>query len=159
MSSRDVSGQDGLWKAVREVAAAAAGSADAPPGFVRRDLEVGDEQLGVYARVPESGEPSPALVVVVASPGPMRPTSKELQRRFRLTPREAEVALLLAARRSNKEIARELGIAQSTAWGHTERVLAKLGTGSRRDVGRIISDGPASAGGGDEPLERLAFAS
>lgn len=79
------------------------------------------------------------VVVIVAPSAPRRlADARLLERRFGLTPREAEVAVSLAARKSNKEIAAELCIAQRTAWRHTEQVLSKLGAGSRRDVRRVL---------------------
>lgn len=51
-----------------------------------------------------------------------------------LTAREAEVATLLAQRRTNREIAEALGISERTARQHTERVLRKVGVDRRTDV-------------------------
>ena len=51
-----------------------------------------------------------------------------------LTPRELQVARLLARGRSNKEIAAQLVISQRTAEGHVERILTKLGFTSRAQV-------------------------
>ena len=51
-----------------------------------------------------------------------------------LTPRELEVARLIAAGRSNKQIAAELVISQRTAENHVERILIKLGFTSRAQV-------------------------
>jgi DNA-binding CsgD family transcriptional regulator len=48
------------------------------------------------------------------------------------------VALLLAERRSNTEIAGALGISPHTAKRHTERVLGKLGVSTRRAVGTVV---------------------
>lgn len=128
-----------LWANVRQVAEAVVGSADAPAGFVRRELPLGEGQVDVYARVPEGvGGSQTTVVVVVAPSSPPAPSSAQLRRSFGLTPREAEVALLLAARRSNKEIAQKLSIAPKTAWRHTERVLSKLNTSSRREVGQVM---------------------
>ena len=62
------------------------------------------------------------------------PTEAELQARYRLTERETSVALLLADRYSNDEIAATLGISPHTAHHHTERVLGKLGVTSRNRV-------------------------
>ena len=62
------------------------------------------------------------------------PTENDLLRHYRMTPREAQVAMLLALRCSNKEIANRLGIACDTASHHTGMVLAKLGLSSRRQV-------------------------
>ncbi|MDN3356620.1 LuxR C-terminal-related transcriptional regulator [Actinomadura sp. DC4] len=57
---------------------------------------------------------------------PWRPTS--------LTPRETEVARLVAQGMSNKEIAAQLVISQRTAEGHVEHILAKLGFASRTQI-------------------------
>jgi DNA-binding CsgD family transcriptional regulator len=73
-----------------------------------------------------------------AADEPLLPRRDELRRRFRLTEREAEVALLLAQRRTSKEIARTLEVSWHTARRHTERVLAKLGISSRRHVLAMI---------------------
>lgn len=58
----------------------------------------------------------------------------------RLTHRELEVARLLAARRSNYEIAELLHVSRATAKRHTENILLKLGLHSRREVERVIND-------------------
>jgi DNA-binding CsgD family transcriptional regulator len=58
----------------------------------------------------------------------------ELRAAFRLTPSEARVAMLLAARRTNREIAAELGVTEHTARRHTEKVLLKLNVHRRHDV-------------------------
>jgi DNA-binding CsgD family transcriptional regulator len=55
-----------------------------------------------------------------------------------LTHRELEVVRLLAARRSNYEIAELLHVSRATAKRHTENILLKLGVHSRREVERII---------------------
>jgi DNA-binding CsgD family transcriptional regulator len=57
-----------------------------------------------------------------------------------LTQRELEVARLLAARRSNYEIAELLRVSRATAKRHTENILQKLGLHSRRQVERVIDD-------------------
>jgi DNA-binding NarL/FixJ family response regulator len=51
-----------------------------------------------------------------------------------LTPRETEIAQLVAQGLSNKEIASSLVIAQRTAEGHIEHILSKLGFHSRAQV-------------------------
>lgn len=58
----------------------------------------------------------------------------ELRETFRLTPREAHVAMLLAVRTTNREIASELGVTEHTARRHTEKVLMKLDVHRRHDV-------------------------
>jgi DNA-binding NarL/FixJ family response regulator len=69
-----------------------------------------------------------------------------LRDRHRLTPREADVARLLALGKSNAEIAAALGISEHTGRRHTEQVLAKLGVRSRAAVAAAI--GLAGAGWG-----------
>jgi DNA-binding CsgD family transcriptional regulator len=64
-----------------------------------------------------------------------------IRERFRLTERETDVAMLLADRRRNAEIARALGISVHTARHHIERVLLKLGGCKRRDVQRVLGSG------------------
>jgi DNA-binding CsgD family transcriptional regulator len=51
-----------------------------------------------------------------------------------LTPREIEVASLLASGQTNKEIAKALVISESTAEVHVKRILSKLGFRSRSHV-------------------------
>lgn len=136
-----------LWDSVREVAESVVSTCTPPTGFVRRELPVGDGRVDVWASFASAG-PVPTTVVVVVPPADDLPDKSELRRRFGLTPRESEVALLLAERRSNKEVAQALSIAHKTAWRHTARVLSKLGTNSRRDVARVIRRGGPSRGAG-----------
>lgn len=80
----------------------------------------------------------PVMVVVVerrALPG-----DHDLRHRFQLTPRESDVARLLADRLSNFEIARRLGISVHTVRRHSERVLSKLEIHSRNDVRAALTD-------------------
>jgi DNA-binding CsgD family transcriptional regulator len=51
-----------------------------------------------------------------------------------LTDREYEVLRLVAAGRSNREIASELFISPKTASVHVSNILAKLGVGSRTEA-------------------------
>ena len=51
-----------------------------------------------------------------------------------LTARELEVLELVAAGRSNREIAAELFISAKTASVHVSNILAKLGVGSRGEA-------------------------
>jgi predicted ATPase/DNA-binding CsgD family transcriptional regulator len=57
-----------------------------------------------------------------------------------LTPRESEIARLVAKGMSNKEIAAELVIAQRTAEGHVEHVLSKLGFTSRTEIASWVNE-------------------
>jgi len=58
--------------------------------------------------------------------------------RHGFTPREAEVAMLLARGERNADVARLLGVSAHTARHHTERVLSKLGVRSRACVARVL---------------------
>ena len=70
----------------------------------------------------------------------------DISRRHGLTRREAEVAVALAQRFSNAEIAQALGISPNTALRHTERVLAKLGVHTRLDVAARLRGGDVGEG-------------
>jgi DNA-binding CsgD family transcriptional regulator len=55
-----------------------------------------------------------------------------------LTPREREVALLVAEGLTNAELARRLYISPRTAAVHVSNILRKLGVSSRTDVGTVL---------------------
>lgn len=61
-------------------------------------------------------------------------------RQARLTPREHEVAALVAKGLTDREIAETLVISVRTAEGHVSRALAKLGVRSRREVATAVRD-------------------
>jgi DNA-binding CsgD family transcriptional regulator len=63
------------------------------------------------------------------------PAAINLHVEYGMTPREIEVALLLAEGCSNRTIAHRLGISPHTARHHTQRVLVKLGVHSRAEAG------------------------
>ena len=71
------------------------------------------------------------VVVRVDEVAPSLPSRAELGQRFGLTPREADVALLLARGGSNLTIADHLGISHHTVRTHVEHIFAKLGIHSR----------------------------
>jgi DNA-binding NarL/FixJ family response regulator len=56
---------------------------------------------------------------------------------YELTPRELEVLRLLAAGRTNRQIAEELFISESTAGVHVSHILGKLGVGGRVEAAAI----------------------
>jgi DNA-binding CsgD family transcriptional regulator len=55
-----------------------------------------------------------------------------------LTPREREVALLIADRLTNAELARRLYISPKTAAVHVSNILRKLGASSRTEVAELL---------------------
>ena len=81
----------------------------------------------------------PAVLVSVSAPP--RPSAGDLHERFGLTRRQAEVALLLAERRTNREVAEALHISPHTARHHTQAVLDALAVGDRRDVAAALRAG------------------
>ena len=94
-----------------------------------RGLQLPAEDAVAYAlqQPPSPGkQPAPAApgTPARAAPGPAAP----------LTPRELQVARLIAAGRGNKQIAAELVISQRTAEGHVEHILTKLGFTCRAQV-------------------------
>ena len=56
-----------------------------------------------------------------------------------LTPREREVAALVADGQTNAQIALRLHLSESTVEKHVSRVLAKLGLSSRAGVVRLLA--------------------
>lgn len=118
-----------FWDRVEKIAADGGGTTAAA-----HQINLGSTAVPAHVRLRESRTANQVLVVVVMGERSGLPEAADLEARFRLTPRETEVALLLAQRRSNKEIARELAVTKHTAERHTERVLAKLGISSRNYV-------------------------
>jgi DNA-binding CsgD family transcriptional regulator len=101
-------------------------------------IDIAANHFGV-AKPPLKWEPP-----VNCRDGPSAPENAAPQRvahyRSQLTRRELEVVRLLAARRSNYEIAELLHMSRATAKRHTENILQKLGLHSRREVERVVGD-------------------
>ena len=95
-----------------------------------RGLEMPAEDALAYALQQPPEEP------------PKKPPTPAVPGGVLLTPRELQVARLLARGRSNKEIAARLVISQRTAEGHVERILAKLGFSSRAQVAAWAAASP-----------------
>ena len=74
-----------------------------------------------------------------------RVDARSIRERFGLSARQAEVAMLMATRRTHKEIARALGIRPNTARRHCEQVLARLGVHSRDEVERLLASSAGAA--------------
>jgi DNA-binding CsgD family transcriptional regulator len=71
----------------------------------------------------------------------LRPRSLDaeaLRARYGLTPREAQVARLLAQGLSNARLAATLGVSIHTVQRHTERVFRKLGIHARAAVAGVV---------------------
>ena len=74
------------------------------------------------------------VIAQVERLGPPLPEAGDLEEDLGLTPREAEVALLLARGKSDKAVARALGISWHTARTHARNLFAKLGISSRAEI-------------------------
>lgn len=96
-------------------------------------LTVGETGYVIRAQSVQSRS-RPVVIVALERHAPALPSEKEVRERFALTPTEAAVAILLAERRSNREIAATLLVTEHTARRHTERVLSKLRIRRRTDV-------------------------
>jgi DNA-binding NarL/FixJ family response regulator len=70
----------------------------------------------------------------VTPPATAAPTPTE---QLGLTPREAEVLALVAAGRSNRQIAEALFISPKTASVHVSNILAKLGVATRVEAAAV----------------------
>jgi DNA-binding CsgD family transcriptional regulator len=80
--------------------------------------------------------PRPAAATPAGQAAAATSPADELAR-FGLTDREREVLLLLAAGRSNPEIAQALYISAKTASVHVSNILAKLGVGGRVEAAAV----------------------
>lgn len=92
----------------------------------------------LLALAPTLAQGATTIVTVFAAP-PSARSDAELRDRFALTAREVEVARLLAAGQSAREVAAMLGISYFTARHHIEHLLAKLGVRTRAAVAAAIS--------------------
>jgi len=106
---------------------------DGKPAMIRL-VASGDERFRIVVQLLACGDGDTAPLATVER----IPTSdlgpRALRERYRLTEKEALVALLLVQRRSNAEIAAELDISPHTARRHTENVMLKLNVSSRFSV-------------------------
>ncbi|HEY8468133.1 MAG TPA: helix-turn-helix transcriptional regulator [Longimicrobiales bacterium] len=133
-----------VWGRVLEIARShvngntAGGSRGAAHGTLLWDLG-GLENVYVRCELLDDSRPGSQLVVVaIERSADLFPTPQELQARFRLTRREAEVALLVAERRSTQEMAEMLFVTRHTVRRHIEKVLLKLGVRRRTDVRHVL---------------------
>jgi predicted ATPase/DNA-binding CsgD family transcriptional regulator len=85
-------------------------------------------------------EPAPAAVDRPASAAPAR-----------LTPRECEVAALIAEGLSNREIAGRLVISVRTAESHVQHIMAKLGLTARTQIAAWAAGGEAAGSAARQP--------
>ncbi len=82
-----------------------------------------------------------AVVIVAARDGAAEASAEHLHARYGLSPREVEVARLLADGLSTRELSAALHVSTHTARHHTENVLRKLRVRRRGEVGRRLRGG------------------
>lgn len=103
------------------------------PAMVRL-VTAGDERFRIVVELLSGADGEPVPVATVEPVHGHGVSHDDLRGRYRLTEKEARVALLLAERRSNSEIAAALDISPHTARRHTENVMLKLNVTSRFSV-------------------------
>jgi DNA-binding CsgD family transcriptional regulator len=100
-----------------------------------RVVAIGDQRYRlVVDLLVQSDDADPVPIATVERIERREAEQDRLRKRFRLTEKETLVALLLAQRRSNAEIADTLSISPHTARRHTENVMLKLNVTSRFSV-------------------------
>jgi DNA-binding CsgD family transcriptional regulator len=145
---------DGLMRAATEMACAArhlasrACSADArpegrAPWSPCRKVEgaAGTYRLRAVLVSPPSPN-APGVLVTIERRSPL-PSASAIEQRHGLTPREAEVARLVARGASNAALAERLHISEHTARHHVASILGKLGLSSRAAVACVLLGGEA----------------
>ena len=83
------------------------------------------------------------FVLVVERRAARRLTSDNVQQRFGLSPRQAEVALLLAQGHTTADIAKMLDLTTHTVRHHAEQVLQRLNVRTRQQAMVRLRDGTA----------------
>ena len=122
---------------MREIVDHLLGRSKRPSGFRLHHTEGG--ATGVHFGRLALGSREIEIAVILVQE--LVPDSKQLTKSHDLTPREAQVAALLAKRRTNKEISRALGIKPKTAARYTDAVFSKLGVHSRLRVANALNVG------------------
>jgi DNA-binding NarL/FixJ family response regulator len=95
-------------------------------GYLLKDADAQDVAEAIRAAVAGEVRLDPAAAAALAA-GLRAPKSAVVE----LTERERQVVTLLAEGYTNREIARDLGVAERTARTHVSNILTKLGLSSR----------------------------
>jgi ATP/maltotriose-dependent transcriptional regulator MalT len=129
---------EGRCRTVAGEALAADGKADEARAELRRaadDLDARgaagyrDAALRVLRRLGERPRPAPAAAAVATD---------EAGGLAVLTPREREVAALVAEGRTNRQIGAQLHLSEKTIEKHVSSAMAKLGVSSRTGIARLV---------------------
>lgn len=97
------------------------------------DISLPSGSYNLRAFVAPSMTDRPGILVWI-EPDALLPPPGRLQSVYGLTPRQAEVALLMAEGLSDRSIAERLAISRHTAHRHAEKVLKKMNLSSRAGV-------------------------
>ncbi len=108
-------------------------------GYLSKDSEPAELALALHAAIRGDSFLSPKVSsgLVARARGAGGEESAHSSRIEQLTPREREVFQLLALGRSNKEVARELGMSLGTAKKHRENLQRKLDCHSPAELARL----------------------
>jgi DNA-binding CsgD family transcriptional regulator len=110
-----------------------------PQALHRTDTAWGSFAFRRHQLTGPEGQAARGLIVSRLSAEPLRLTEGAAD--LGLSPKQREVALLLAQGKSNQDIASELGITLNTASYHVKQVFARLGVHDRTAVGKTLSRG------------------
>ena len=118
---------------------------------VRVDSKSGDAWDLRAQSLLQAGHGQPVVVVALERVAAGAADVDDIRDRFGLSPRQAQVAVMLGQRLSTKEIATRLGVAYNTARRHVELVLLRLRVHSRSEVADLLGgaapDRPAAVVG------------
>ena len=115
-------------------ALAAAGERDRAVELLRR----AEHELDERGALRDRGEARRQLRQLGARAEPRGPSGAAGGGLESLSRREREVAALVTARKTNKEVAAELFLSEKTVETHLRNIFAKLGASSRVDVARAV---------------------
>jgi DNA-binding NarL/FixJ family response regulator len=96
-------------------------------GYLLKDVQPADLVRAIRSAHAGDSPLSPAIATRVVE----EVAQGSVANHHDLTPRELDVLTLIARGRSNKVIARELGVAEKTVKTHVSHILAKLGVSDR----------------------------
>jgi DNA-binding NarL/FixJ family response regulator len=97
-------------------------------GYLRKDASREEVRVAVEAVAQGQSVLAPGLVARLVASAPLRPAERAFPE---LTEREEELLRLLAAGRTNEEIARALSLSLKTVRNHVSNILAKLRVADR----------------------------
>ncbi len=103
-------------------------------------IHVGDIRAAGTLRLSDTANPLVLILISLHCARDYRSVRSlgAVEKLMSLSPREQQVALLLAEGCSNRDTAKQLGVSEHTARRHTERVLRQLGLTSRQQIAPLL---------------------